>query len=375
MISFIIACYNEGKNIERCISELLYSKDDFEVIIIDDGSTDDTYSVCKDIQCRNSRIRVYKQENKGVSAARNTGLNHAKGDWIFFADADDVLLKECIDIFSNYLSENIPIIQACQVYENSTFSGDNKRYLISSEKLQNIALNRKAYVNIVQPQYKSMIDSVHGVYCKLFNRAYLMKYGIKFVEGLGLGEDLLFYIEALEHCTKVILVNSPVYKIIKNANSSTRRFNVRMLRYACSFATDIYAFYKKNKKNRTFYINMCYQIYFHIEVGVVSNLCHENTDYSTKEKCVELKRVISIPIIDEAIETTYQHNRRKVFSIKYLQHIIPLSLLHKKKYRLFLLYRKLNNLYINRKLKIKHYINNKYERISLCIKQLGRTQY
>ncbi|RYE14563.1 MAG: glycosyltransferase family 2 protein, partial [Sphingobacteriaceae bacterium] len=102
--SIIVPVYNGGDVIERCINSVLEQNyKTFELIIIDDGSVDQTQKVCHEYQLKDKRIEYYKQANKGVSAARNSGLKAARNEYILFVDADDYLLPSFLDSFANTL--------------------------------------------------------------------------------------------------------------------------------------------------------------------------------------------------------------------------------------------------------------------------------
>ena len=91
-ISIIIPCYNSEKYLADCLDSVLaQSFGDFEAILIDDGSKDDTLSIARVYAQKDPRVRVYAKENGGVAAARNLGLDHAQGEWITFVDSDDPL--------------------------------------------------------------------------------------------------------------------------------------------------------------------------------------------------------------------------------------------------------------------------------------------
>ena len=90
MISVIIPVYNLERYLYRCIDSVLRSTyTDFELILVDDGSTDASPQICEDYTERDSRVRLLRQENQGVSAARNRGLDVCQGEWVVFVDADD----------------------------------------------------------------------------------------------------------------------------------------------------------------------------------------------------------------------------------------------------------------------------------------------
>ena len=89
-VSIIVPVYNAGKTISRCVDSILKQTcRDFELLLIDDGSTDHSGAICDDYQARDSRVRVFHQQNSGVSAARNLALREAKGEYLQFVDSDD----------------------------------------------------------------------------------------------------------------------------------------------------------------------------------------------------------------------------------------------------------------------------------------------
>ncbi len=105
MISVVIPLYNKEASIAQSLKSVLSQEyDDFEVVIVDDGSTDGSVGVVEAIN--DPRIRLIKQENGGPSKARNTGVKNAKGEWILFLDADDEMLPEALEFFSEKIQKN-----------------------------------------------------------------------------------------------------------------------------------------------------------------------------------------------------------------------------------------------------------------------------
>lgn len=95
-ISVIVPVYNRERTIETCVSGILTSQyKNIELIIVDDGSSDNTYSVCQKIAETDNRVILVRQDNKGVSVARNAALDIASGDWVTFVDSDDTVSPLC----------------------------------------------------------------------------------------------------------------------------------------------------------------------------------------------------------------------------------------------------------------------------------------
>lgn len=105
MVSVIVPVYNSSRYLARCIDSILnQSYDDFELLLINDGSIDDSGTICEKYKLRDKRVKVYHQSNKGVSAARNHGLCVSSGEWITFIDSDDYLKP---DYLSNFNSSSL----------------------------------------------------------------------------------------------------------------------------------------------------------------------------------------------------------------------------------------------------------------------------
>lgn len=180
-ISVIIPLYNKELIVERSIKSVLnQSFKDFELIIVDDGSTDGSVSIVESIH--DDRIRLFKQENGGPSKARNTGVKMAKGDWVLFLDADDELLLDALETFLTLINKfpNFDIYN-CGRYVQK---GREKHYL-HLWKDECVTNNFKAwYFNRISP----------GTGATLFRKAFILSY--PYDESLRRYEDgeLLFRI-------------------------------------------------------------------------------------------------------------------------------------------------------------------------------------
>ena len=107
VVSIIVPVYNTKDYLACCIESLLgQTYTELEIILVDDGSTDDSLDICRNYQMLDSRIHVLHQNNQGVSAARNLGLDAATGDYITFVDSDDELCLNAIEILLNCIRKN-----------------------------------------------------------------------------------------------------------------------------------------------------------------------------------------------------------------------------------------------------------------------------
>ena len=120
MISVIVPVYNMEKYLARCVDSLLsQTMKDFEILLIDDGSTDGSASICKEYAARDNRIRYIKKKNGGLSDARNVALEHAKGEFVTFIDSDDFVHGTYLEYLLSLILENNADISSCIHFETS----------------------------------------------------------------------------------------------------------------------------------------------------------------------------------------------------------------------------------------------------------------
>lgn len=217
-VSIVVPVYNAEKSIYECIDSILnQSYKNFEVVCIDDGSTDDSAEIIKNFVKKDKRIKYYYQKNAGASSARNKGIEIAKYEYLIFVDIDDYIDKFCLE-------KNVNIIQ-----KESMVCFDNMEIWNNySEKREVFNHNNK---NI---EKKEMIESVingnAGLICgKMVDLRLVKKYGIKFQENLKMCEDELFFLEVILK-TKYFfyLKESLYYYDRRNENSLSLRYKEDM---------------------------------------------------------------------------------------------------------------------------------------------------
>ena len=104
-ISIIIPVYNAEKNLCSTVDSILSQNSlDYELLLIDDGSQDQSGKICDEYASQDCRVRVFHKQNGGVSSARNLGIDKATGEWIFFVDSDDIVLPSALEFISTCIS-------------------------------------------------------------------------------------------------------------------------------------------------------------------------------------------------------------------------------------------------------------------------------
>lgn len=203
-ISIIIPVYNIAPYIERCISSILKQVSNnlcIEVILVDDGSTDESGTICDSIAEKESCVNVYHKSNGGQSDARNYGLNKAIGEYIWFVDGDDFVADNALDVIFNSISlEQIDIVNIG--YDRIFNDGTLETYLPSVHFCKSISgVDALLQLGAI-PTWSS-----------IFNRDFLIRHHLYFVKELT-HEDFEFSVRSYSLARKVDFVTLPLYKYV-----------------------------------------------------------------------------------------------------------------------------------------------------------------
>lgn len=217
LVSIIIAAYNEEKNIARmldCIMNQSYSE--LEVIIIDDGSTDTTSTICKKYAEKDSRFHYHYKENGGVAAARNLGLKLMTGNLVTFLDGDDYIENNFIEKLNEYFHNKKDIdLAICSYYQNNKLIKFNE----SIEDREYVLLD------IIRP------DGSKGyLWNKLFSTHIIRENEIEFDEKIKVTSDLPFVVEYVLNCNRIKYLSKPLINYSINEGSiSNNLYNKKIL--------------------------------------------------------------------------------------------------------------------------------------------------
>lgn len=224
LLSIIVPMYNVEQYIGSCLDSLLnqgFEDNSYEIIIINDGSTDNSLKIVEDFANRYTNIRIMTQKNAGQSAARNTGLKMAVGDFICFVDADDFLVKD-------KLASLVQIAQNNKV-EILTYNILGGTY---ADILRKIGENSTCeHISEVQDgiEYIAKYNYNNGPWYYLIKRSFIEKIGLCFIEGRKC-EDGIFTMNLLLESHRILHVNIPVYCYIIRDNSTVTNTNSEHLK-------------------------------------------------------------------------------------------------------------------------------------------------
>lgn len=201
-VSIIIPVYNPGEALRKCLESLVsQSYSDIEIIIVNDGSTDSSDSICTEFASKDSRIVYISQKNAGVSAARNKGIDTATGEFLCFVDSDDFVDSHYVRSMMDAVRKShadIVIQGLKQIKESQVVKSD----IFESGVFPVSTLTDKQFDDIFY---------YCGPYCKLFRTTIVKDCSIYFPTDMAYGEDAVFYHSYLANCKLIELLSSTHY--------------------------------------------------------------------------------------------------------------------------------------------------------------------
>ena len=228
MVSIIIPVYNSADFLDRTLKSVLGQiYENIEILLVNDGSTDESGVVCDQYKKEDSRIRVIHKENGGVSTARNIGLYNMKGEFCQFVDSDDVIPENYTKILVERLEESRCDAAFCGVEK----IWDNKRYLL---ELSDEVYSTDEYIYEL---YKGDKFATKSACVGIYKTDIIKSGNVTFPENVHCGEDSIFIMEYIKHCKAIRTVHGTVYNYMHdNVNSATSavyydHFLVEMQRY------------------------------------------------------------------------------------------------------------------------------------------------
>lgn len=211
-LSIIIPSYNNARFLASCIGSIVPGKATMQIIVVDDGSTDETQAVLTELMTQRSELEVVKQDNQGVSAARNAGILQSKGTFVLFVDADDRLYGESLDqVTAAFSGCNADIL----VFRS--YSGEKEHY-----KWEGLFEENRLYDGSELMQKRYVRGSVCGC---AFKRDFLMDNRILFDPVLSLGEDTVYFARAIACGARTSFVDLRLYEASVRDDSASRSYD------------------------------------------------------------------------------------------------------------------------------------------------------
>ena len=210
LISIIVPIYNSEESLNQCIDSIIrQTHQNIELILVDDGSFDNSGSICDKYALNDDRIKVIHKINCGVSAARNTGIINAQGEYIQFVDSDDFIDEKMCEKLIHRINEDNSDIVVCGY---TTVYDEKKVYTQYDDNLYDNLSELSAHFSDL---YLNCF--FNSIWDKLYKRSKIKDY---FDENLSLGEDLKFNLSYLKKCNSVSVINECLYNYVVRASDS-----------------------------------------------------------------------------------------------------------------------------------------------------------
>ena len=213
LISVIVPVYNVEAYLRRCIDSIInQSYTNLEIILVDDGSTDNSGLICDEYAKKDNRVKVIHKENRGVSSARNIGFQNSAGEYIIFLDSDDEIKKEMLFDMKNILIETNSDMVCCgyiNIFKDKEIVKLPQSDVLEKKDIFMVLMNDSGF-------FKS-------IWNKLFKKDILLNENmefIKFDEMMHMGEDYLWLCNVLFNCEKVYCIKKPYYLYYRRENGA-----------------------------------------------------------------------------------------------------------------------------------------------------------
>ncbi len=232
MISVIVPVYNTEKYLDRCIESILSSTyTDFELLLINDGSTDQSLDICRKYKEQDSRITLISQKNQGVCAARNLGLRVCRGDWIIFIDSDDYISRDFLEMTAcaKYQDKDLLLFDFEGSGENAAedaVTEDSDFSVIYYGKEDMHELIRR--ILVPEKLIKDGNTDFRTPCARAYRKSIIEQYSIRFSRDITIGEDLLFNLAYQLRADSCVYIPKPVYHYDMHQGSSSRSFNPKL---------------------------------------------------------------------------------------------------------------------------------------------------
>ena len=218
-ISVIVPVYNVEQYLERCVDSIInQTYTNLEIILVNDGSTDNSGKLCDELAKKDERIRVIHKENGGLSDARNRGIDEAESDLVGFIDSDDYIDSDMYEVLLKNLNDTDANLSMCALYD--VYNNTPEAQVTNKETWE---LSSEQAIKMVMEAKILSVTAVNKLYRKsLFS-------DLKFEVG-KIAEDAFIMIKLLDKCEKIVATNEKKYYYVHRENSiTTQKFSTKFL--------------------------------------------------------------------------------------------------------------------------------------------------
>lgn len=285
-LSIIIPVFNAAKTLKRCVeSAFMQTYAEWELWLIDDGSTDESGDICDEYSKRDSRVHVVHKSNGGVSSTRNVGIENAKGEYVMFVDSDDYLEETSVETMMKSAEDYNADIVMCGFFYHFEESGEIRPNYI---KETFVGRNNQFVSNLFRETFEK--ELLNPPWNKVIRKSLLEQNKIRFISEYSICEDMIFTMDILNASDKIVLVNEPLYHYIyKKGDNLVNRFHKNFYE-ALSAYYDIVKGYLR-KYNALDNLSLDINKFFVDKTIFYFKKIYSNESYEKSVKYSELKRI------------------------------------------------------------------------------------
>ena len=223
LVSIVVPVYNVEKYLSRCYESIVsQSYSNWEAILVDDGSTDDSGKVCDEIALADLRVKVIHKQNEGLGLTRNCGVRNSSGEYVFFLDSDDYIENDAIESLVGYILDEQCNLAVGNFYYQEEIVG----YPIPVGLYSGDEIDTEILLRIIGSEPGNNDQLTPSSCGKLYKRSIFYEYDIWFPsERVLIWEDLAFNFKYMRSCNRIYLSDKPVYHYCFNGDSLTHKFD------------------------------------------------------------------------------------------------------------------------------------------------------
>ena len=318
MYSFIVSIYNVENYLAQCLDSIInQTYGDFEVILVDDGSTDNSGKICDQFQIKDNRIRVIHKQNEGLMSTRKIGVKEAKGKYICFIDGDDYISSDLLETYKRIHSKFDIDVICCgytesYIDENKEIKLDLPTGLYNKNKLEKEIY---PYMLSKRPFFNFFINP--SVWSKCFKKELIQDLYEKIPLNISLGEDVALTYDALLKAENVYILGYTGYMYRQNPKSMTHTYDKKLFEKVTNLAT----FLEKNLSRSKFNLNkqtidyIIYLLYLSID-----NEFKYNDEKDLNNKIKNFSKYLNVSVFNNALREISPDNLKDKFIILCLKH-------------------------------------------------------
>lgn len=315
LVTIIIPVFNAEKRLEQAIKSVIeQSYKNIELVLVNDGSTDDSLHICLKYAKLDSRIKVISQNNSGVSSARNRGLKESAGEFVMFLDSDDTIDSETISELLPHLyndESDIAIFGMSFDY----YKGDNFKYNRELSFKKNLSISS----NEIKKHFFQMYDAnyLSSACNKLFNSRIIKENKITFEENMAILEDFKFVLDFMENSKKITVISNVYYHYYNDISSNKlgRRPDIDYMRNFKILDYKLRQFVEKIGLEDEYSCGKINGMIFRYYITAIEKLFIEDKEY--KYKYEKLKQIMLDKDLNYAVKKANPSNN-KLKIIRYL---------------------------------------------------------